>query len=384
MAVAPSNARLGSRIAFFLTGLGIATWASLVPTVKDNVGANDAEFGLLLLALGIGAIASMPLAAAASARYGARATLMGGGGVMIAILPLVSLPSSDYMLAPLLLAMGAAFGFMEVALNIEGTEAERHYGVPLMSNFHAFFSVGAFAGAAAMTACLSAGLAPAASAFLMSVLMATGLAFALPRLLPAISGESAKFVLPRGTVALLALLVAIAFLVEGAILDWSGLLIIREGLADPRQAGLGFMLFSVAMTLGRFSGDWIAARMGNFAILAGGALLAAGGVVLLLTAPVGQLALAGFLLVGAGLANLVPVLFRLAARTTSMHPNMAIAALSSVASLGVLAGPGTIGFLAHHLGLAAAFWAIAALLGLVILLAWPAAGKTETAAIEAR
>lgn len=379
MAFGDRNAHTGSRICFFAAGFGVAIWASLVPMVKQGIGANDAEFGLLLLALGIGSIAAMPVAAAVSARWGARALIISGAGGMMMMMPFAALANTYVMLVPLLLLLGASFGSLEVALNIEGTAVERHYGLPLMSNFHGFFSVGAVAGAAAMTGLLSLSLPPAAAAAAGSLVMLAATAFALPRLLPRTTGEAASLVFPRGAVVLLALLVAIAFLVEGAILDWGALLVIRQGLAEPKQAGVGFMIFSIAMTIGRFGGDTVAARIGNPGILVGGALIAAGGLALLLTATDGLIALGGFFLIGTGLSNLVPVLFRLAGRTTAMHPNMAIAALSSVASIGILAGPGSIGFLAHRFGLQSAFWFLAALLAFAGLIAWLVAARDAPA-----
>ena len=119
--------------------------------------------------------------------------------------------------------------------------------------------------------------------------------------------------LPHGIVLLLALLGAITFLVEGAMLDWGALLVIGAGLVSETQGGIGYIVFSIAMTAGRLGGDAVVARIGDRATLFWGSIIAIAGFVVLLRAPVAAVAIGGFLLIGLGASNLVPVLFRRAA-----------------------------------------------------------------------
>src|SRR5687767_8268193 len=133
---------------------------------------------------------------------------------------------------------------------------------------------------------------------------------AWPRLLRTRSADGEPhFALPRGVVLVIAALAAITFLAEGALLDWSALLI-SDGLVPVEQGGVGYMLFSIAMTLARFTGDALTARLGDRAVMIWGSLVAIGGFVVLLTAPVAGIAMAAFVLIGLGAANVVPVLFR--------------------------------------------------------------------------
>ena len=113
---------------------------------------------------------------------------------------------------------------------------------------------------------------------------------------------------------LLALLAAITFLVEGAMLDWGALLVIGAGLVSEAQGGIGYIVFSIAMTAGRLGGDAVVARIGDRATLFWGSIIAIAGFVVLLRAPVAAVAIGGFLLIGLGASNLVPVLFRRAAQ----------------------------------------------------------------------
>src|SRR5262249_18267851 len=137
-------------------------------------------------------------------------------------------------------------------------------------------------------------------------------------------------VMPRGVVVLLATLAGILFLVEGAVLDWGALLITRASLVPVAQGGLGYVLFSIAMTTGRLAGDAIVARVGDRATLFWGSLLAIAGFAILIVAPVAAVAMAGFLLIGFGASNIVPVLFRRAGSQSAMPVSLAVAAITTV------------------------------------------------------
>jgi len=167
----------------------------------------------------------------------------------------------------------------------------------------------------------------------------------------------------------------VCFLVEGAMLDWSALLLTTLSLAAPAQGGLGYAAFAVAMTAGRFGGDAITARIGDRAtIQAGGALSVLGFVVLLFGARL-ELALAGFALIGLGASNIVPVLFRRCGSVPGTSAAMAVAALTTVGYAGQLMGPAAVGFVSHLASLPAAFWLLAALMAGVPLCAGRVAGR---------
>lgn len=165
------------------------------------------------------------------------------------------------------------------------------------------------------------------------------------------------------------MLAAITFLAEGALLDWSALLITDKGLVAAAQGGLGYLLFSIAMTAGRLGGDAIAARVGDRSTMFWGGLLAVAGFVMLLAAPIAGVAMAGFLLIGLGASNIVPVLFRRAGAQQAMPSALAVTLITITGYAGHLAGPAGMGFVARSVGLESAFWMLAALLGIVPLCA---------------
>ena len=358
--------RLATRLAFLVAGFGIACWAPLVPLAKARLAVDDGILGLLLLSLGIGSVVAMLLTGVLSARYGSKPIIVAGGLGLALLLPLLAIASLPVTLALALLAFGAALGSIDVAMNIHAVEVERAAGRPLMSGFHALFSIGGFIGSALMTALLSLQLGAFACSLICSVLMLLATVAAWPRLLRSAQAQTGPlFVLPRGTVLLLALLGAITFLVEGAMLDWGALLIIGADLVTDAQGGTGYIVFSIAMTAGRLAGDAVVARIGDRAALFCGSLLAIAGFIVLLLAPFAAVAMTGFLLIGLGSSNLVPILFRRAAKQTTMPVGLAVAAITTAGYAGILIGPAGVGFVAHVAGLPTAFWILAALMALV-------------------
>ena len=364
------STRLATRLAFLVAGFALACWAPLVPFAKLRLGVSDGALGVLLLCLGIGSVVAMLWAGWVSARHGSRPVVIAGGLGVALLLPLLSAAGQPLTLGLALFAFGAALGSLDVAMNVHALAVERAAGEPLMSGFHALFSVGGLLGAAMMTALLSVGWTPLAGTLLGSGLMLGAMAVVAPRLLAsAPPAEPPRLAWPRGPVLLLAVLAGVCFLVEGAVLDWSALLLTEGGLVPAAQGGLGFMVFSVAMTAGRLGGDALCARLGDRAVLtAGGVLAVAGFGVLLLSSSVWP-AMAGFLCIGLGASNLVPVLFRRAGAQTAMPPALAIAAISTTGYAGVLLGPALIGFVSQLASLPAAFALLAVWLTLLPLCA---------------
>ncbi|MEN2785312.1 MFS transporter [Sphingomonas qilianensis] len=365
-----SGARLATRQAFLVSGFGLACWAPLVPLAKERLAIGDGSLGLLLLCLGLGSVAAMQLAGPLTSKLGARPAILVGGIGQAILLPFLAFMPTVPTMAVALLLFGAFLGVIEVGMNVHAVEVEKQAARPLMSGFHGLFSVGGFVGSMLLTAVLSMGISPITGAVTASVLMIATLALAAPQLIPTPRTEQAPLiVVPCGIVILLAALAAITFLTEGAMLDWGALLLSSKGLLPVTQAGLGYSVFAVAMTVGRLTGDAMIAKLGDRRTMLWGGLLSIVGYVVMLLAPVAPVALFGFLLIGLGASNVVPILFRQAGSQTVMPAGLAIASVTTIGYAGILAGPAGIGFLAEVIGLPAAFWLLTALLSLVPLCA---------------
>jgi predicted MFS family arabinose efflux permease len=354
--------RVSTRLAFLAAGMAMSAWAPLVPYAQARTGVEPGQLGLLLLCLGIGSLLAMPVTGMLAARFGCRRVVMLSGLGCCAVFPFLALAPTASWLALTLFLFGACMGTLDVAMNIQAVIIEKDHGGALMSGFHGMFSVGGIAGAGGMTLMLwaGAGLAPAAMA--MAAMVALALLAAAPNLLrdPVASERDAPLlVMPHGSVIFIGVMCGLVFLAEGAVLDWSAVFLTSNGGLSDAQGGLGYAAFAVAMTIGRLNGDKIVGRFGPRPVLLVGGAAAALGFILVVLAPLPWLALMGFVLVGFGASNIVPVLFSAAGRQQDMPASLAISAITTIGYAGILAGPALIGFVAHAASLQLAFCGLA-------------------------
>ena len=275
-----TGARRATSIIFLICGTAISSWAPLVPFAKANLAVDDAALGLILLALGGGSMVAMPLAGVAIHYWGSRPVIVTTVALACLALPLLAVHVTPAMLAGTLFVFGAALGAMDVAMNAQAIAVQHAAARPIMSGFHAFFSVGGLLGATIMTLMLRAGLSPIASAAGLAVaLLALGLsqhASFLPD--RGASAVSTTFrIAPSPRVLLLGALCFIAFLAEGAVLDWSAVFLRELRQVDISIAGVGYAVFSVTMIAGRLTGDRLTHRLGAARILRLGGLLCSAG-----------------------------------------------------------------------------------------------------------
>jgi predicted MFS family arabinose efflux permease len=352
-----------TRIAFFVAGFGMAAWAPLVPFAKARTGVEEGALGLLLLCLGAGSIISMPIAGALAGRYGCRIVLLVLSLLICLTLPLLATASAMPILFITLFVFGAGVGSADCVTNIQAVIVERASGRTLMSGFHGLFSVGGIVGAGGVAAFLSLGAAPLTAILCVIIAIIVAMIFAAPNLLPYGSqGDGPAFAVPHGVVLFIAVLCFIVFLAEGAVLDWSAVFLTSVHRADPAYAGLGYAAFATTMTIGRLAGDMIVRRAGSTNIIIYGGLCAAAGFAIATFGSAWEAGLVGYALVGAGCANIAPILYTAVGRQTLMPEHLAVPAISTIGYAGILAGPAVIGFVAHGSSLSTAFLMVAALL----------------------
>jgi len=347
-----ANAAWGTRAQFFIAGALFATWGVHVPTVKAHYALGERALAIAMLAAGVGALLALTQAGRVVGRFGPRAVTMAMGLVCAAgIASLVAFDSYAALLA-LMLVYGVASSLMDVSINAEASEIERLAGRPLMSGFHALFSLGGMVGAAAGS--LLHTVPPqqhlwGAAAVGVAIVLGGGSAMLRMNGPPS---EREPLSLPTGPLLLLGVLAALGLVAEGAMYDWSVLYLKQELRADAGLAALAYASFSAAMAAGRFGGDAVRARIASVPLLRTSGALGAAGMALALLVPLPWAALAGFALVGLGFANVVPVLFSAAARVAGVTPAHGIAAVSALGYLGMMAGPPLIGVIAEARSLA--------------------------------
>ena len=351
-----------ARAFFFIGGFGTATWAPLVPLLRERLMVGDDVLGMLLLCIGVGSLLTMPLSGALAMRLGCRRVVMTASILFAAILLLVSCVDALSLAVPIVLIFGAVMGCIDVVVNIVAVLVEKGIGRRIMSGMHAFWSLGGFVGAGLYGVWVGLlGLTPFQSTAIAAGLILLLTAVYGRHLIPYGGGGGALLALPRGLIVFVGMTAFIAFLSEGAVMDWGGVYLTTVRGMDLALAGTGYSVFSAAMLTMRFLGDRVVQRIGALLVAVGGALLAFGGILLVMFAPVDALLYVGFFAIGIGSANIVPVFFSLMGRQNVMPVSAAVSAVSTMGYLGILAGPAAIGFVCSLTTLQTAFAMLAAL-----------------------
>ena len=351
-----------ARAFFFIGGFGTATWAPLVPLLRERLMVGDDVLGMLLLCIGVGSLLTMPLSGALAMRLGCRRVVMTASILFAAILLLVSCVDALSLAVPIVLIFGAVMGCIDVVVNIVAVLVEKGIGRRIMSGMHAFWSLGGFVGAGLYGVWVGLlGLTPFQSTAIAAGLILLLTAVYGRHLIPYGGGSGALLALPRGIIVFVGMTAFIAFLSEGAVMDWGGVYLTTVRGLDLALAGTGYSVFSAAMLTMRFLGDRVVQRIGALMVAVGGALLAFGGILLVMFAPVDALLYVGFFAIGIGSANIVPVFFSLMGRQNVMPVSAAVSAVSTMGYLGILAGPAAIGFVSSLTTLQTAFAMLAAL-----------------------
>ena len=348
-----------TRAFFFIGGFGTAAWAPLVPLLRERLMMGDDVLGMLLLCIGVGSLLTMPLSGALAMRLGCRRVVITAAILFAVILLLVSCVDALALAVPAVLIFGAVMGCIDVVVNIVAVLVEKGIGRRIMSGMHAFWSLGGFVGAGLYGVWVGLlGLSPFQSTAIAAGLILLLTAVFGRHLIPYGGGGGTLLALPRGIIVFVGMTAFIAFLSEGAVMDWGGVYLTTVRGMDLALAGTGY---SAAMLLMRFLGDRVVQRIGALPVAVGGALLAFGGILLVMFAPVDALLYLGFFAIGIGSANIVPVFFSLMGKQTVMPIGTAVSAVSTMGYLGILAGPAAIGFVSSLTTLQTAFAMLAVL-----------------------
>jgi MFS family permease len=362
-------ARWAISTVFLLNGAGIGLWAAHVPSVQARMGIDTGMLSMVLLTVAAGALLAMPLMGGLTGRWGTRRMVLLSGFAFAAMTPLIMGAPSLPLLFIAAFLFGVSNGALDVAMNANASEVESARGLPTMSSFHGFFSLGGLFGAGIGGLLVGQGLGHGQGALMVGVVTAVVLALSAPRVMgfAATHGAGSHFSLPRGAALSLGLLALLCFAVEGALVDWSALLMEERTGATPASAALGFSAFSIAMAACRFAGDRLIVRFGALRIMVIGGLAMFAGLALAVASTHFVLSAVGFALVGLGAANVVPLLFGAAARIPGMSAGNGVAAVATLGYGGLLLAPPVLGWVAMHSSIMVALGGLS-LSGLVIAL----------------
>ncbi|WP_252973620.1 MFS transporter [Vibrio navarrensis] len=350
----------------------MSAWAPLIPFAKLRLGIDDGLLGLMLFCIGAGSMLIMPVTSQLLTKFGCRKILVSAGILLCLDLPLLTLIDEPVLMSAALLLFGVVNGIMDVAMNSQAIVVERESGQAKMSGFHGFYSLGSIAGAGCVSVLLWSGMPPQFATSLIACILMLLLLISARDLLPAVEVNNQHkrgvlSALTQSKVAFIALLCFFVFLTEGAMLDWSALFLHTELGVAKSQAGLGFTLYAVAVTIARLYGDRLVNAIGRYRVLLLGSLLAILGLALMIATDLTWLTFLGLGLVGLGIANIVPILFNAAGNQAQVPANLAFPAVTLIGYVGLLVGPAFIGFIAHSINLTVALGSTIFCLLLVML-----------------
>ena len=363
-----TRARRATAVVFAAHGCVTGSFAARIPWIASHVGVDVGHLGVALLMPGIGAMIAMPFSGRLAHRHPFRTLVPATIGLFCASLVLPALPTSLAVLCVVLLVVGASAGIADMAMNAHGVLVEREIGRSVMSSLHGFWSGGVLAGSALSALASHAGvdtrLQFAVTAVVLAASAAASAVFLLDDTAAADVEPPPAFALPTRPVLLIGLVGLCSVFAEQAGTDWSALYVKRELGGSATTAAFAVSVFAGTMAAVRLIGDRAIRRLGPVGtVRASGACAVAGALTVVLAHDL-AVALAGFALLGIGVAVVVPVVFAAAGRV-GPHPARSVAGVAGVAYGSGLVAPGVIGGIASAWSLPVAFGLVAALVALM-------------------
>jgi MFS family permease len=362
-----------SRIAvsamFFFMGFIFASWASRIPVYKTQFHLNEAELGTVLFMLPLGSFIALPFAGWSVDRFGSRIMgVISTSGYGLALYGL-SQAQTSFSLSVMLFIFGFVGDTVNISMNTQALDLQTAYRRPILSSFHALWSLGALSGALLGGWTLKTQI-DTEMHFLMVAIAVGALCFWSWFYLMPHDGRKEKgkklLALPDRSLLVIGAVCLCCTLCEGAMADWSALYYNQVKVDATTISTTGFTAYVLMMAMGRFSGDRLVMAMGYRKVLILDGIFVAGGMALALALKQPWLVIAGFGLVGFGVSTVIPIAYTAAAKSETMKASVALAAVSTIGFTGFLIGPPLIGFIAHEIGLRAAL-ALVILLGIVII-----------------
>lgn len=351
-----SKERISLSIYFFLLGFGFASWASRIPSIKENFDFNEAELGNLLLAMPISSLIGLPISGWLVSKFNSRVPLFASFAVFAASLYAIGSVSRLDHLVIAVSVFSFCMRISNITVNTQSLALQEKREKRIIGSFHGLWSLGGLFGALFSTILVKLQV-PMIDHFLyVAVISLLAGVLAYPFLLKKDKSEVGnKLVLgkPDAYILYLGLMVFFAALCEGGMFDWSG--VYFKEVVGEEVFTLGYLLFMSFMAFSRFYSDRLSEKLGLQKTYLLGSLIVTAGMLIAIILPYYWPVLIGFSLVGIGVAAVFPMTFGLAGKSKKYSPGMAISIISTYGIIGMLIGPPLVGYLAHAIGLRYAF-----------------------------
>ncbi len=366
-----SQRRVALGALFFFMGICFASWAARIPDIQSKFQLSEGQLGTLLLCLPIGSMVGLPIAGWSVHHYGSRIVILICSFAYALSLPLIGLAPNLWVIAPVLVLFGMLGNIMNISLNTQALGLENQLGKSILASFHGVWSMAGFTGAGLGAGMIFLSFSPAAHYVVVALLSILMILLSQKFVIndKQAAGEEGGLVLrkPDSLLLRVGLISFLGMMAEGCMFDWSGVYFKKIVEAEPELVSLGYVCFMGAMASGRFVTDKAINRYGKIPVLQVSGILIFLGLLLAVLFPSLYTAALGFLMVGFGVASIVPVAYGIAGRSKLYSPSVALAMVSTLSFFGFLVGPPLIGFIAEAFNLKISF-ALIAINGLGILL----------------
>lgn len=367
----PKQLRIGSAIFFFISGFGYSSWASRIPTLQYQLHLNEAQLGAVLFALPIGLILTLPITGRLLSVYSSRSILLFGALFLNIILSFIGFAANVWQLVITLFCFGSARNLLNISINAQAVGVQKLYKKSIMATFHGIWSLAGFAGAAIGYIMVYFNIAPVYHFLGISILLLVFSIYFFKDTLyeePIFQQNKKLFSFPEKSLLKFAFICFASMACENVMYDWSGIYFEKAVHVSKNTATAGFVVYMIAMTLGRLFGDKLISRFGVQLLLKFSGIFIFVGLLLAVLLPYALTAGLGFILVGFGVSCIVPMVFQIVGKSTTMSSGAALASISSIGYIGFLIVPPFIGFVAQAASLQLSFGIIALLGGLIVFL----------------
>lgn len=347
---------------FFLPGLSYSLVTSRMPAIKESAQIDDLQLGIALFCLGITGCIGLFFSSRIVRLLKDRPTIAAGASLGTIGLVISGCASSFASLVAGFAVIGFGIGLTDALMNAQGMFYERRYKTRSMNLFHAFFSLGGIVGSLAASLCAYLGLSPL-FCFLVLVVPWTVVCLFGCRYLQEEDRQKTSSETPEAARAKRAyplilicfgLLSWLAYDIEGSVAEWGSVYMVSSKEADQAVAALVYGLFSGTIFIVRLFGDRLRESVGDFCLLPGCSLIAFFGMSIVLLSASPGTALCGYIVMGLGLAPVVPTIFSLAGKCKGISASEASSFIAIVAYGGLLVVPPTLGWIASHSSLGTA------------------------------
>ena len=364
--------RIAVKLIFFINGFVHANLAARFPRIQEIFSIDNGTLGIVLLSSSVGALIAMPFTGWLIIRNGSRRITIASVFLYCLSVPLMPVMPGFFGLAFIFFIMGITAGMLDVSMNAQAVMVERQHSKPIMTSFHALFSIGMVAGAG----CGALFVKLETTLFLhLSVIIALGLlgaAWARYHLIhdkpQEKINEGPAFRLPNSAMVSIGVIAFCCMLGEGAMADWSTNYMEKIAGASKALAPIGLSSFALAMTIGRFFGDSARIKFGDRMLMIYLGLISTLGLTVTLLFIHPFAVIAGLFITGLGLSSIVPIAYSIAGNTKNLSPGVGLAMVTTVGYSGFLFGPPIIGFVADWQSLRLALGAVAVLFVVMTLL----------------